>query len=110
MIDWALLEPVQLIDPAIFWDKGNEVRVTVGTNVGLTFIDCLNVLLPDFLAVLENIGSRFTVFVHCFLTELVEERVRFDQLWVLFLSVESDVEKSNCPAGIDGVLLHVKNV
>lgn len=86
------------------------MRITICINAGLTFIDCLNVFVHNLLTVLENVSTGFAILIHGFVAELCQERVRFDDFRMLFLSVESYMEKSDCATCIDGVLFHVKNV
>jgi len=110
MVNRTFFEPIQLIQSSIFRDKRNEVRVTGGAHIRLPFIDGLDMFISDLLAVLENIGSGLTVFVHGLLTKFVKERVRFNELRMFINGVDGDMEKSNCPACINCVLLHVKNI
>lgn len=92
MIHWTLLETVQLVNPAIFGDEGDEVGVAMGLHLGNSLTDCMFVLIQNFLAVLKNLGPGFAVLARGVLAELIEEGVGRQYVWVFFFGVEDHVE------------------
>ena len=71
MINWALFEAIELINPAIFGDERDEMGIASSFNTGLSFVDSLLVFIMNFLAVFEDFGSGFTVLIAGPLTEFV---------------------------------------
>lgn len=110
VVNRALLEPVQLVDPAVLGHERDEVGVAGTTRTGLSLPNCLLVLVHDLRTVLEDVGAGFGVLAQGLLAKLVEKGARGDDGGVLLLGVHDDVEEGDGPAGIDGVLLHVEDI
>lgn len=110
MIYRAFLESVQLVNPTIFWDEGNEVRVAFRLNVWNALIDSLLVLVEDFFAVLENFSPTLWVFIQWFLTEFIQERARIHDVGISLFGVNDNVKESNRTTCIDCFLFHVEDV
>lgn len=92
MIHWALLETVQLVNPAILGNEGDEVGVAMRLHIGNPLTDCMFVFIQNFLAVLKNFGPGLAVLTRGVLAELIEEGVGNQYVWVFFFGVEDHVE------------------
>jgi hypothetical protein len=73
VINRAFFETVKLINPSIFWHKGNKMRVTLSLNTWNSFIYGLLVLGQYLLAVFENLSSLLKVFPLRFDSKFVQK-------------------------------------
>lgn len=110
MVYWAFFEAVQLVNSTILRNEGNEVRITFRFDTWNSFVNSLLVLVEDFFAIFENFSPSFRIFIEGFLTELVQEWTRNNNIGVPLLGVDDNVEESNCSTGIYCFLLHVENI
>ena len=101
---------IKFVKLVVLDDKGNEVRLTVVCNIGLSSNNCVFVLVQDVLAVLEEFTSCIGVDIGAVELEVLQVRVSSDDFRVLFEGIESDVEERDCSTCISCVLLHEEDI
>lgn len=92
MVHGASLKPIKLVEAAILSNKGNEMRVALWLNVGLSLNDGLFVLVQNIFVIFEKLSSCLRIDIRPIELKVVEVGAGDDNVWVRLRGVEDDVE------------------
>lgn len=92
MVHGASLKSIKLVEAAILRNKGNEMRVALWLNVGLSLNDSLFVLVQNIFVIFEKLSSCLCIDIRPIELKVVEVGAGDDNVWVRLRGVEDDVE------------------